>query len=239
MQTDRHAMVNDKYCLLVFVKYPDKGKVKSRLSKEFGEDTVLLLYEAFVLDVLETVNKGKYRFKICFHPPSAQEKIVSWLGKSYVYMPQDGSDLGVKMKNAFASTFSEGFEKVMLIGSDIPDLPKEIIDEAFASEGEAVIGPATDGGYYLIGFSRDTFSPRIFEGMQWSTESVFERTMEIFRKHSVKVHILPQWRDVDTPEDLRAFYERNRNTAVMHSRTMTFITKNMKKLCQDTPGLSW
>ena len=220
-------MIDDTTCLLLFVKYPDKGKVKSRLSKEFGEDTVLLLYEAFVLDVLETVNKGKYRFTICFHPPSAQEKIASWLGKSYLYMPQNGSDLGEKMKNAFASAFSEGFEKVMLIGSDIPDLPKEIIDEAFASDGEAVIGPATDGGYYLIGFKRDTFLPHIFEGMQWSTASVFERTMEIFRKHSCKVHILPQWRDVDTPEDLRAFYERNRNTAFVHSRTMGFI-KRMK-----------
>jgi uncharacterized protein len=220
-------MIDDTRCLLLFVKYPDRGKVKSRLSKEFGEDTVLPLYEAFVLDVLETVNKAKYRFKICFHPPSAREKIVSWLGKSYVYMPQNGSDLGEKMKNAFASAFSEGFEKVMLVGSDIPDLPKEIFDQAFASDGEAVIGPATDGGYYLIGFQRDTFLPHIFEGMQWSTASVFGRTMEIFRKHSVKVHILPQWRDVDTPEDLRAFYERNRNTAFMHSRTIGLI-KRMK-----------
>ena len=220
-------MINDTPCLLLFLKYPDKGKVKSRLSKEFGEDTVLLLYEAFVLDVLETVNKGKYRFTICFHPPSAHEKIASWLGKSYLYMPQNGSDLGEKMKNAFVSAFSEGFEKVILIGSDIPDLPKEIIDEAFASDREAVIGPATDGGYYLIGFKRDTFLPHIFEGMGWSTGSVFERTIETFRKHSCKVHVLPQWRDVDTPEDLRAFYERNRNTAFEHSRTMGLI-KRMK-----------
>jgi uncharacterized protein len=218
-------MINDKYCLLLFVKSPDKGKVKARLSKEFGEERVLLLYEAFVLDVLEMVNKGKYRVKICFHPSSAQEKMASWLGTNYVYMPQNGGDLGEKMKNAFTAAFSEGFEKVMLIGSDIPDLPKEIIDEAFASEGEAVIGPATDGGYYLIGFSRDTFLPHIFEGMQWSTASVFERTMEIFRKHSYKVHILPRWRDVDTPEDLWAFYERNRSTAFVHSRTMGFIKR--------------
>jgi hypothetical protein len=106
-------------------------------------------------------------------------------------------------------------------------LPKEIIDEAFASDGEAVIGPATDGGYYLIGFKRDTFLPHIFEGMQWSTAFVFERTMEIFRKHSYNVYILPQWRDVDTPEDLKTFYERNRNTAFEHSRTMGLI-KRMK-----------
>ena len=231
-------MIDDTTCLLLFVKYPDKGTVKSRLSKEFGENTVLRLYEGFVLDILETIRKGKYRFKICFHPPSAQEKISSWLGKSYFYMPQNGNDLGEKMKNAFAAAFSDGFEKAILIGSDIPDLTKEVIDEAFASDGDAVIGPAKDGGYYLIGFKRNTFLPHIFEGMQWSTASVFERTMEIFRKHSYKVHILPQWRDVDTPEDLKAFYERNRNTAFVHSRTMVFITKNMKKLFQDTPGLS-
>jgi uncharacterized protein len=220
-------MIDDTTCLLLFVKYPDKGKVKSRLSKDFGEESVLRLYESFVLDLLETLNKGGYRLIICFHPPSAQEKIASWLGKSYLYMPQNGSDLGEKMKNAFASAFSEGCEKVILIGSDIPDLPKEIIDEAFANDGEAVIGPATDGGYYLIGFKRDTFLPHIFEGIQWSTASVFERTMEIFRTHSCKVHVLPQWRDVDTPEDLRAFYERNKNTAFVDSRTMGFI-KRMK-----------
>jgi len=219
--------MHDKTCVLLFVKYPDKGTVKSRLSTVFGEDTVLLLYEAFVLDVLETVEKGKYRFTIYFHPPSAQEKVASWLGKGHLYMPQNGSDLGERMKNAFASTFSEGFEKVMLIGSDVPDLKKEIIDEAFASDADAVIGPAADGGYYLIGFQRDTFLPHIFEGMQWSTASVFERTMELFRKHSCKVHVLPQWRDVDTPEDLRALYERNKNTVFAHSRTMDFI-KRMK-----------
>jgi rSAM/selenodomain-associated transferase 1 len=220
-------MIDDTTCILLFVKYPDKGKVKSRLSNALGEDTVLRLYEAFVFDLLETVNKGKYRFKVCFHPPSAQKKIASWLGKSYLCMPQNGSDLGEKMKNAFTSAFSEGLEKVMLIGSDIPDLPKEIIDEAFASDGEAVIGPATDGGYYLIGFKRNTFLPHIFEGMQWSTPSVFEKTMEIFRRHSYKVHILPQWQDVDTPEDLRAFYERNKSRAFEYSRTMGLI-KRMK-----------
>jgi rSAM/selenodomain-associated transferase 1 len=229
-------MINDKYCLLVFVKYPDKGKVKSRLAKEFGEDTVLRLYEGFVLDILETIREGKYRIKICFHPASAREKIASWLGKSYLYMPQNGRDLGEKMKNAFTAAFSEGFEKVMLIGSDIPDLPKEIIEEAFASNGDAVIGPATDGGYYLIGFKRSTFLPHIFEGMQWSTASVFERTMEIFRKHSYNVHVLPQWQDIDTPEDLKVFYERNR--AFLHSRTMAFIAKNREKIFQDAPGFS-
>jgi uncharacterized protein len=228
--------MHDKTCVLVFVKYPDKGKVKSRLVKEFGEDTVLRLYEGFVLDILETIREGEYRIKICFHPASAQEKIASWLGRGHLYAAQNGRDLGEKMKNAFASTFSEGFEKVMLIGSDIPDLPKEIVDEAFASDGDAVIGPAADGGYYLIGFKRGTFLPHIFEGMQWSTASVFERTMEIFRKHSYNVHVLPQRRDIDTPEDLKVFYERNR--AFPHSRTMAFIAKNRGKFFQDTPGFS-
>lgn len=224
--------------LLLFVKYPDRGKVKSRLSKIFGEERVLRLYEGFVFDLLETLMKGGCRPTICFHPPSAREKISLWLGEGYVYKPQNGRDLGEKMKKAFVSAFSDEYEKVVLIGSDIPDLTQEIMDEAFASDGDAVIGPSMDGGYYLIGFRREAFLPSVFDGIAWSTASVFERTMEIFRKHSYKVHILPQLRDIDTPEDLRAFCERNRDTAFAHSRTMTLMAGELKSFMQDTSELS-
>ncbi len=97
------------------------------------------------------------------------------------------------------------FKRVVLIGSDIPDLSLEFIEEAFTSlqEKDAVIGPSLDGGYYLIGFKKETFSPRVFEGIRWSTESVFEKTLEVLEREGLTVHTLQPLRDIDTVGDLR------------------------------------
>jgi rSAM/selenodomain-associated transferase 1 len=120
-------------------------------------------------------------------------------------MPQAGEDLGERMKNGFVEALSMNFKRVVLIGSDIPDLPLEFIEEAFTSlqEKDAVIGPALDGGYYLIGFKKETFSPRVFEGIHWSTESVFEKTLKVLQQEGLTVHTLQPLRDIDTVEDLR------------------------------------
>ncbi len=219
-----------KECVLLFVRVPEKGKVKSRLSKDLGEDTALSLYENFVLDIIETLKKGGHPFNICFFPPALPESVRNRLGEGYSYRPQSGKDLGERMKNAFFDAFSDRFEKVILIGSDIPDLTNSVLDEAFAFTDDAVIGPAVDGGYYLIGCRKSTLLPEIFEGVQWGTTSVFEQTMEIFETHNYKVRIAPKWRDVDRLDDLKALVERNRDTEFSHSRTMAFIEKNLKSL---------
>ncbi len=157
--------MSDKKCMLLFIKFPEKGTVKSRLAKDIHEDSALSLYRNLVLDILKTLETGKYQLKLCFYPPDALDKFSAWLGKGYAYMPQKGKDLGERMKNAFRETFSQGFAKVLLIGSDIPDLTRTIINEAYEFDNyDAVIGPSLDGGYYLIGFKHDTFSPEIFEG---------------------------------------------------------------------------
>src|SRR5208337_5602224 len=95
-------------------------------------------------------------------------------------------------KNAFAHTFSDGVEKVLLIGSDIPDMSVPLLNEAFNAldSSDAVIGPANDGGYYLIGFNRASFLPDIFQGIVWSTDSVFYQTMKVFEKSDLNVHVL-------------------------------------------------
>ena len=221
-------------CVLIFLKSPDPGRVKSRLSHDIDEEVVLSLYRNFGLDLLDTLRKGRYAFKFFFYPPESEEKISNWLGKDCSYAPQRGNDLGERMKNAFNQTFSEGFLTVLLIGSDIPDLTSEILQEAFEFNGnDAVIGPAHDGGYYLIGFKNNTFLPEIFEKIPWSTDVVFERTMEIFKKHHHKVCILPKCRDVDRIEDLRELIERNGYSEFANSRTMTFISKNRNKLFKE------
>lgn len=222
---------NEKKCILLFLKLPERGRVKTRLLEDLDEDTVLSLYKNFILDLLESLKRGRHVFKICFYPPDSQQKISNWLRNGYSYMPQKGKDLGERMQNAFIESFSEGFSNVILIGSDIPDLTNNIIEKAFKADNyNAVIGPSFDGGYYLIGFKGNSFLPEIFKGIQWGTEKVFEETMEIFRKNNYKVHILPKWQDVDRLDDIRALFERNRNTEFAKSKTMSFILKNFKTL---------
>jgi rSAM/selenodomain-associated transferase 1 len=224
-------VLSSKY-VLVFVKLPEAGKVKARLSKDLDENTVCSLYKVFVLDLLDTLKKGNFTFKICFYPPGAEEKVADWLGRDILYIPQAGKDLGDRMKSAFIDIFSRGYSEVLLIGSDIPDLPERIIEEAFEGlkNSEAVVGPAFDGGYYLIGFRKDTFLPEIFQGIHWGTDKVFAKTMEIFKRNNYRVHVLTKWRDVDRIEDLKALFERNRHTEFAGSRTMTFLTEYFRSI---------
>jgi rSAM/selenodomain-associated transferase 1 len=216
----------DKRCILLFVKYPEKGMVKKRLSEEIGADAAVALYKNFVLDLLASVKGLSIPLWICFYPEDHSEKFSLWLGAQYRFIPQKGKDLGERMKNAFSHAFYHGFRKVILIGSDIPDLPNDFIDSAFLSlaTSDAVIGPSHDGGYYLIGFGSDLFVPEIFEGITWGSNTVLQETLEILRLKGKKVHSLPEWGDVDTLSDLRDLQKRNQNTFFSHSGTMAYIS---------------
>ena len=198
-------MKSDDRCLLFFIKSPEKGKVKSRLASVIGDKPAANLYRDFITQMLSTLKRGDFPFYICFYPKNALKGLREWLGGQYQYIPQKGKDLGERMRNGFIGAFEIGFRRVVLIGSDIPDLPLEFVEEAFTSlkKKDAVIGPALDGGYYLIGFKDKTFSPQVFEGMAWGTETVFGETMNILKKLMQNVHTLPYRRDIDTIEDLR------------------------------------
>jgi rSAM/selenodomain-associated transferase 1 len=195
----------DDRCLLFFIKDPGKGRVKTRLASAIGDKMAVKLYRRFLLEMLFTLNKGTFLFYLCYSPESSLNDLKDWLGDHYLYMSQGGENLGEKMKNGFMEAFSMSFKRVVLIGSDIPDLPLEFIEEAFTSlrEKDAVIGPSFDGGYYLIGFKNETFSPRVFDGIHWSTGSVFEETLRVLRQEGLTVHTLQPLRDIDTVEDLR------------------------------------
>ncbi len=198
----------DDRCLLFFVKNPERGKVKTRLASAIGDQMAVELYKRFVLEMLATLNKGTFLFYICFHSGDYLNDLKNWLGGHYLYMRQTGENLGERMKNAFVEAFSVNFKRVVLIGSDIPSLPLEFIEEAFESleEKNAVIGPSFDGGYYLIGFRNKTFPPRAFEKIPWSTSRVFEETMKILEHEGLTVHTLPPRRDIDTIEDLKSLW---------------------------------
>jgi hypothetical protein len=197
-------------CVILFVRFPEKGRVKTRLAASVGDETAVRLYENFVLDAIDTLSGCPRPFIISFHPPSSAGRVASWLG-DHRYMPQRGADLGERMKNAFLSVFETGVSKALLMGSDVPDLPPSVIEEAFSALGGngAVLGPALDGGYYLIGFNKNAFVPGAFEGIAWGAPSVFRDTMRALE--GVRVHVLPRWRDVDTVEDLDALFLRRKN----------------------------
>jgi rSAM/selenodomain-associated transferase 1 len=219
-------------CLTLFVKYPQKGQIKTRLSQFIGENITRNLYKTFVADMLESIaQRPQYEIRIAFHPQSARSKVIRWLGKHYSYLPQRGSGLGERMASVLKDIFTEGFEKAIIIGSDIPDLPQSFILKAFESLStyDAVIGPSFDGGYYLIGFRNDTFFPEFFNGIEWGTDTVFSQTLDRFKKTQT-VRILPLWCDIDLPEDIKGLLKRSEKTDFKNSRTISFIKKSRKIL---------
>ena len=167
----------------MFVRFPGQGQVKSRLAKDLGAEAATNLYRCFVQDLSERFSKEAYRLCMAFHPAEKEREMREMLGDEFSYIPQTGEDLGERMKLAFLRCFSEGARSVVLIGSDIPDLPARIVDEAFRALDKcgAVIGPSVDGGYYLIGFKEDTFNGDVFAGLPWGAETVFQETMNILR----------------------------------------------------------
>ena len=218
---------SDEKCLLFFMKYPEEGQVKTRLSKDIGEIITVELYKNFVLDLLAMFEKPGIHLFLCFYPENSQEKLIEWLGNQYCYMPQKGEDLGQRMKNSFIQAFTIGYSRVIIIGSDSPDLPDAFINEAFLSlkTNDVVIGPAFDGGYYLIGFRSDTFLSEVFEGINWSTDTVFGETINILEEAGRKIHILPEWDDIDTLVDLKNLVLRNQDTEFRYSKTISYIFK--------------
>ena len=219
--------MSDKPIILLFIKAPIKGQVKSRLAAEVGEETALDLYISFVLDIVDTLDGIGYPLRICFYPQADVDSLLSLLGGHHRLMPQKGKDLGERMENAFKQIFSEGYTRAILIGSDIPDLTPALLRDALESltKNDVVIGPASDGGYYVIGFRKGSLNPNIFHDREWSTKRVFQDTMELLRNTSLRVHLAPQWSDVDTIEDLKSLAQRSRNSAFDKSRTMTYLKR--------------
>lgn len=215
-------------CLLLFVKLPVKGLVKTRLAIKAYGDFEVELYKCFVEDTISIAENLDIHLKLCFYPPNTELNFTEWLGEQYCYTPQVGDNLGEKLKNAFVSAFKEGYSKVAAIGSDSPDLPLHHLTDSFEVllTHDTVIGPANDGGYYLIGFSKEGFIPEVFDNISWSTNGVFKQSINILKRHGRKVYLLPLGHDVDTIEDLKSLLSRTKNTAFEKSKTYSYLKTN-------------
>jgi uncharacterized protein len=188
-----------KEALIIFARAPEKGKVKTRLAVSIGENAALTVYEA-LLQHTQAVTKNLTCDKYVFYASHIPKQDL-W-DNGYSKESQQGENLGDRMKNALHLLFQQGYLRVVLIGSDCFELTEAILKKAFShlDKSEMVIGPAQDGGYYLIGMKDDLKD--VFEGMEWSTENVWQQTKEQILAQGYTYHLLPVLNDVDTLDDL-------------------------------------
>lgn len=182
--------------LIIFIKNPVLGKVKTRLAATIGDQRALEIYQELVEYTLTLARKVNSEINLFF-----SEGILSYEIPSKKFL-QEGNDLGERMKNAFATIFAQQHEKIVIIGTDCAELTTDILEESFRKldHSDVVIGPALDGGYYLLGMKK--FYPFLFENIEWSTNKVFTSTRNMAEERYLNVSILPVLRDIDTEEDL-------------------------------------
>jgi len=187
-----------KTLLIVFVKNIKPGKVKTRLAKTIGDEAALDIYKQ-LLTITEQATEGVLTDKrVCFSESIIKEK---WL-KSSKFV-QKGVDLGEKMENSFEKAFKDGYERIVLIGSDLPDMSAKIINKAFDELliKEVVFGKAEDGGYYLVGLSKKHFT--VFKNKPWSMPNLLKVTLEELDDKNISFSLLETMNDIDTFEDLK------------------------------------
>ena len=192
--------------IILFARDPVAGEVKTRLAPFLNQDLILELYTRFLSDSVEKICKVTTADPFIGVYPADSSGYFSRVSKSLEHPPevflQEGEDLGEKMFNAFQARFDEGYEHVAIIGSDSPSLPVAYIEQALNSEKDIVIGPSTDGGYYLIGMYRKPVN--VFaDGMDWGSEKVLRQTLDRVKKYGSSLELLPPWYDVDRAEDLK------------------------------------
>ena len=189
----------NKNLLLIFTRNPELGKVKTRLAKTVGDETTLEIYK-FLLKKTRDISSKVTSDKAVYYSVKVREYDI-WDSTIYQKHQQVGEDLGIRMLHAFKDSFDVGYDKVMIIGSDLYDLTTQNIENAFIqlNTNDVVIGPAEDGGYYLLGMN--SLHSTIFKNKNWGTASVRKDTLADLKDK--KVHLLNELNDVDTFEDIQ------------------------------------
>ena len=187
-----------KNLLLVFTRNPELGKVKTRLAKTVGDKTALEIY-TFLLERTRDIAAKVTADKAVYYSVKIRENDI-WDATIFQKHLQVGEDLGIRMLHAFKNGFETGYEKGLIIGSDLYDLTAETIENAFIAleNNEVVIGPAEDGGYYLLGMN--SLEEKVFKNKDWGTETVRKDTLEDLKDK--KVFLLGELNDVDVFEDI-------------------------------------
>ncbi len=189
-----------KQALIIFVRNPVLGKVKSRLAATIGEERALDIYKKLLLHT-HTISKNVAADKFIFYEDFVNDKDI-WENELYKKFLQQGNDLGDRMKQAFEKLFSEGYRQIIIIGSDCYELTAAMLKNAYnaLSLADLVIGPASDGGYYLLGMKE--FIPALFDNKSWSSETVYIDTIHQASQLNYTVTSLITLNDVDVESDI-------------------------------------
>lgn len=192
--------------ILVFVRAPERGRVKTRLAAEIGDDAALRVYRRLAEHAVAEARSLGTEVTVRIHhtPADGGDAVRAWLGPEAEYLPQADAELGERMRAAFEAAFAAGHRRVVIIGSDLPGLSAEVLRRAFGllDAHPAVLGPAADGGYYLLGLRE--MAPGVFDGVPWSTGRVLAVTLERLRAAGCEPALLETLRDVDEAADLPA-----------------------------------
>lgn len=223
-QKEPNDQEKEKNLLIVFVKNKVLGKVKTRLAKTIGHQAAMCIYDTLFTLTEEISKKVAVDRHIYFSDAVIP---TGWEGDQKFV--QKGTDLGARMQGAFQFGFEQGFKKIILIGSDLPDITEEIINIGFQKleSKEVVFGPAEDGGYYLIGMRK--MHETIFKEKPWSQSNLLALTLAQLTEEQTTVGLLETLNDIDTFEDLVAsnFYKNNREIqGITNTNLNTFSTKS-------------
>lgn len=195
--------MSNKNRIIVFTRNPELGKVKTRLAKTLSDQSALDIYKFLLIHTEKTIrNLGCD--KVIYYSENIHQNDI-WNDTIYSKHLQNGADLGERMHNAFQEAFNSQFEKVIIIGSDLLDLKPAHIHQAFEhlDSNDFVIGPAKDGGYYLLGMKQ--INPNIFKNKAWGTSSVLKNTLNDIEHFNVK--LLEELNDIDTFEDMKHYQQ--------------------------------
>ena len=185
--------------IIVFVRTPELGKVKTRLAKAIGDQAALTIYKLLLKHTATVLHELSFD-KVVYY----SEKIENndfWKASLFEKKLQKGADLGERMQHAFETAFDRGYKKVLIIGSDLFELTSTLIISALEAleTYDISIGPSLDGGYYLLGMKE--LHPAVFKNKKWGTDSVLENTLQDLKQQNVK--LLEALNDIDTFEDLQ------------------------------------
>ncbi len=190
--------------VIVFLKAPRPGFVKTRIAVRLDDEAATAIYQALVGMTLSRLTEVEH-VELRYAPDEAGAEMAAWQRTGWIIRPQGEGDLGDRINRAVATAFDEGAGKVLILGSDCPEFAAEDLDVASSAldEHDVVLGPAKDGGYWLLGLARPR--PELFRGIPWSTDQVFRTTENRALEAGLRIARLRQLRDVDTLEDWRAW----------------------------------
>ena len=189
-------------CLGLFAKFWQPGAVKTRLAATLGDVESARIYQQFVLTLLDRLANIAQHQYLCFTPGEHKPDFERISPEPWQLEPQTEGDLGLRMQTFFQNKLSDGHQRVVLLGTDSPNVPIDYIRQAFQDlqTHDVVLGPTEDGGYWLIGLSTEV--PKLFANIPWGTEQVFEKSIAALKATNHSYSLLPTWYDVDVLEDL-------------------------------------